>query len=448
MLLKFTVSNWKSFREPTSLSLVAGKEKQHADHIQYLPNYKLGVLPISVIFGANAAGKSNLIKAIDFAVNQIVSANFDSLQENTVDSFRLEREFTEKDSEFEFVFVVNEILYRYAFSLTPKGAVSSEVLERFKKKRSLTIYSRNDDGIVSFEDDSLTEAAKNVLNNPIPQKLVLSYVVQRNVPGLEELLEIYRWFRFKVIILTPHSRLIRINETILPQKKLSKVLSKLDTSVSKIGFIPVQDPGRFLPSLEIENARRMLKSGSGSVLVVGDENSFFKFEIIDGEMVCQKMISYHKNQFGEDVAFELSENSDGTRRCLHLFPAFNNLVQFGADCCYFIDELDRSLHTNILKQLLASYLATRNQDTRSQLILTNHDVEQLDQNVLRRDEIWIAERNATIGNTSLVSLDEYKYKEEKIRKDRVLAKLYLDGRIGGIPRLDYFANLFDYADEE
>ena len=68
MLLNFTVSNWKSFKEKTSLSMIASKEKQHANHIQYLPEYKLNVLPIAVVFGANAAGKSNLVKAIDFAV--------------------------------------------------------------------------------------------------------------------------------------------------------------------------------------------------------------------------------------------------------------------------------------------------------------------------------------------------------------------------------------------
>ena len=71
MLLNFTVSNWKSFKEKTSLSMIASKEKQHANHIQYLPEYKLNVLPIAVVFGANAAGKSNLVKAIDFAVGQM-----------------------------------------------------------------------------------------------------------------------------------------------------------------------------------------------------------------------------------------------------------------------------------------------------------------------------------------------------------------------------------------
>jgi AAA15 family ATPase/GTPase len=82
------------------------------------------------------------------------------------------------------------------------------------------------------------------------------------------------------------------------------------------------------------------------------------------------------------------------------------------------------------------------------LVLTNHDIEQMDQDVLRRDEIWIAERNAEFGATELSSLDEFIIKEAKIRKDRNLPKLYLDGCLGGVPNIESYADLFDYASGE
>ena len=69
MLIRFTVENWKSFKEPVTLSMVAGKEVQHAEHIQYVPEYKLNALPVAMIYGGNASGKSNLVKAIEFAKN-------------------------------------------------------------------------------------------------------------------------------------------------------------------------------------------------------------------------------------------------------------------------------------------------------------------------------------------------------------------------------------------
>lgn len=446
MLLKFSVTNWKSFKEQTSLSMVASQEKQHANHIQYLPEYKLNVLPISVVFGANAAGKSNLVKAIEFAVEQITSTNFDPYHQETVDCFRMDSDCASKNSEFEFIFTVNDLMYRYAFALNHEGFISFEILERAQGKKLKTIYSRNSEGSFIF-DRSLSKEAQAAIRGVIKQKLVLSYMQILNAPGLEELQKLYFWFRFKLTVLTPASRLIRFTDSSMPTDKLSSFLNKLDTSVVRVEFQPVENFLNFFSRAKIDEIDKALKSGSKSVLVAGTEDDFYKFEFKGTDLKCSKMISYHQEKNGNVIPFELAENSDGTRRCLNLFPAFNSLVEIGSDCCCIIDELDRSLHTNLVKQLLASYLETRNQDTRSQLIVTNHDIEQMDQDVLRRDEIWIAERNA-VGATELSSLDQYMISDKKIRKDRNLPKLYMDGCLGGVPKIESYANLFDYACED
>lgn len=447
MLLNFTVSNWKSFKEKTSLSMVASKEKQHADHIQYLPEYKLNVLPIAVVFGANASGKSNLVKAIEFAVGQITSTNFDPYHKEPVDSFRVDPAYSAQNSEFEFTFTVDDLMYHYGFAYRPDGTVAWEKLERARGKRLKSVFSRNENNVFDFES-AMPKETKNAIQGTLKQRLALSYMQILDVPGLEELKKIYFWFRFKLVVLTPASRLIRFTDKTMPTDKLSKVLHKLDTSIVKIDFKPFDDYSNFFTKDYIAEIGRILSSGTTNVLATGNNDDFYKFEFDKGELKCSKMISYHRGVGGTLIPFELSENSDGTRRCLHLFPAFNDLVSIGSDCCYVIDELDRSLHTNLVKQLLASFLETRNQDTRSQLILTNHDIEQMDQDVLRRDEIWIAERNAEFGSTELSSLDEFIIKDAKIRKDRNLPKLYLDGCLGGVPNIESYANLFDYANEE
>jgi AAA15 family ATPase/GTPase len=97
---------------------------------------------------------------------------------------------------------------------------------------------------------------------------------------------------------------------------------------------------------------------------------------------------------------------------------------------YVIDEVDRSLHTLLTHKLLDAYLATCSTETRTQLLLTTHDVLLMDQNLLRRDEMWVAERDAS-GNSSLMSFSEYK----DIRYDKDIRKSYLQGRLGGIPRI-------------
>lgn len=449
MLLSFSVSNWKSFKEPTSISLVATKEKQHANHIQYLPEYKLNVLPISVIFGSNAAGKSNLVKAIEFAVKKIVSTNFDSFRNEVVDSFRLDPEYKNKDSCFEFSFTIDDLWYHYAFSLNHDGLVTSEKLEKVRGRKMKPIFERNSDGSIRILDKDIPKATRLAFQSVIKQKLAIPYAQSINVQGLEELKKIYSWFRFKLVILKPSSKLINFTDRSMPTNRLSSFLHKLDTSIERIDFKPFDDYVNFFPKEMLNDISSALNSGVINILATGSRDDFYKFELnADKSLKCQKMISYHRDLKGNLVPFEIAENSDGTRRCLHLFPAFNDLVSIGSDCCYVIDELDRSLHTNLVKQLLASFLETRNQDTRSQLILTNHDIEQMDQDVLRRDEIWIAERDAETGSTKLSSLDEFVLNDTKIRKDRKLPQLYLDGRLGGVPNINSYANLFDYATED
>jgi len=103
MLISFTVENWKSFKEPVTLSMVAGKETQHAEHIQYVPEYKLNILPVALIYGGNASGKSNLVKALGFAKNLITSTNFDPYEKIAVDCFRLDVEYAPELNPDEFV---------------------------------------------------------------------------------------------------------------------------------------------------------------------------------------------------------------------------------------------------------------------------------------------------------------------------------------------------------
>jgi len=439
MLVRFTVSNWKSFKDPTSLSLVAGKEKQHSDHIQYVPEYKLNILPIALVYGGNASGKSNLVKALDFASRLIVSTNFDPYENIPIDFFRLCEECANKPSTFDFDLVIDEKLYHYYFALF-QSKIVEESLTRLTGKRATVLFDRKNE---KFDFHyKLPKEIQQHFSSTLANKLALSSAVTKQIEGMDEIKAIYDWFRFSLVILTPHSRLIRFNEQNLPTRELSYALNKIDTGISCIKFeeLPVKSCG--LEPDDMERINKFLLSGAPVVWFTNVMDDFCKFELRNNEIVASKMVSYHKNEKGENVRFEIQENSDGTRRCLHLFPAFNAMIRPNSTACYVIDELDRSLHTNLVKQLLVSFLETRNQDTRSQLIFTNHDVMQMDQNVLRRDEIWMAERNPASGASSLTALHEYEYKDQYIRKDHSLPKLYLEGGLGGIPYLDSFGGLF------
>jgi AAA15 family ATPase/GTPase len=150
----------------------------------------------------------------------------------------------------------------------------------------------------------------------------------------------------------------------------------------------------------------------------------------NGELTAKKLITYHSKSDGTETEFETRQESDGSQRVIDLLPAFLDLLAEGSKKVYVIDEIDRSLHTLLTRRLLEMYLSNCSATSRTQLLLTTHDVLLMDQQLLRRDEMWVSERDSS-GASSLFSFSEYK----DIRYDKDIRKSYLQGRLGGIPRL-------------
>jgi AAA15 family ATPase/GTPase len=117
-------------------------------------------------------------------------------------------------------------------------------------------------------------------------------------------------------------------------------------------------------------------------------------------------------------------------RVIDLLPVFLDLCVQNSKKVYVIDELDRSLHTLLTRHLLEGYLSSCSPESRAQLLFTTHDVLLMDQDLVRRDEMWITERAAS-GGSSLMSFSEFK----DVRYDKDIRKSYLQGRLGGIPRV-------------
>jgi AAA15 family ATPase/GTPase len=122
--------------------------------------------------------------------------------------------------------------------------------------------------------------------------------------------------------------------------------------------------------------------------------------------------------------------SDGSRRMIDLLPVFLDLCMPNSKKVYVIDELDRSLHTLLTRNLLEGYLSSCSPESRSQLLFTTHDVLLMDQDLVRRDEMWITERTQS-GTSTITSFSEFK----DVRYDKDLRKSYLQGRLGGVPRV-------------
>ena len=149
-----------------------------------------------------------------------------------------------------------------------------------------------------------------------------------------------------------------------------------------------------------------------------------------GELIAKKLVTYHPKADGTEAKFEIRQESDGSQRVIDLLPAFLELSAQVSKKVYVIDDLDRGLHTLLTRRLIEFYLKGCSKDTRSQLLISTHDVLLMDQQLLRRDEMWVIERDPT-GASNLLSFSEYK----DVRYDKDIRKSYLRGRLGGIPRL-------------
>jgi len=150
----------------------------------------------------------------------------------------------------------------------------------------------------------------------------------------------------------------------------------------------------------------------------------------DGTLVAKKLVTYHAKSDGTEEKFEMRQESDGSKRLIDILPAFLDMSTGKTNKVYIVDELDRSLHTLLTRNLLELYLSTCSANSRAQLLFTTHDVLLMDQQLFRRDEMWVTERAAD-GVTNLQSFSEYK----DVRADKNIRKSYLQGRLGGIPRI-------------
>lgn len=149
-----------------------------------------------------------------------------------------------------------------------------------------------------------------------------------------------------------------------------------------------------------------------------------------GEIKAKKLMTKHLLADGSAEKFEMSQESDGTRRLIDLLPAFVDLFSGTCQKTYIVDELDRCLHPLLLRQLVQYFLGKCSTQNHGQLVFTTHNVILMKQDLLRRDEMWLTERDKN-NYTRIFSFGEYK----EIRFDKDILRSYLEGNLGGIPQL-------------
>lgn len=436
MLIRFTVENFLSFNQRCDFNMIASPEERHSHHVIKEDNDEsIGVLKTSIIYGANASGKSNLIKAMSFAQDIIVEG-VDKNKNIPIKNFKLDQSCSKKTSRFEFEFKYNQKQYAYGFVLD-ELKVHEEWLYEIGLTLEECIFERIKDNIkFNFNHSLLSTIAdheKNRLSYEADSTrknlLFLTNCKERNIEFFEDF---YDWFSDTLTIVFPHSKPRYFPLFINAESNLFvDILKSFDLGIKDMKF-----SARKLE--ESEEISKEIREKIQEVFPFDDEETDGIFVPIlnlvivkDREsdslnLLTPSIIRYDSN--GQEISFEIAEESDGTQRIIDLIPMLIQLIR--GNYVFVIDEIERSLHSLLIKSIFEFFLNdSKSADIRanSQLIATTHNVYLLDiKNLFRQDEIWFIEKDKTdqsvmysLANTNVKNLD--------------LIKGYFNGRFGAIP---------------
>jgi AAA15 family ATPase/GTPase len=453
MLVSFSVANFRSFSKEQTFSLVASGRLSgtHESHTIPIPDSEHRVLRVGVLYGANGAGKSNLFKALDYLTHRVLTARKASGTARV--PFRFTNE-PDTPSSFDIQFIAKDKLYRYAIKVGEKH-IDEEWLVHVVGQKEILVYERvtDEDGTVTINAPGLKGDEKTALlakigglGNQTFLATVRATLRSSELTGHVE--AILDWFHQQLQLTGPDENLGPLASMLADEDGFrhfaGEFLKAASTGVFDLEIdkreVTEEDLESFLPKPLVSRMLKDLAEDSNETAVVQlPSGSEIEVQKKDSEHFYLLSIhSTHRVHGLADTRLALNEESDGTQRLLQLLPALHWAKNRGV---YFIDEIDRSMHPLLIWKFVEAFLAACNSQ-KSQLIVTTHESNLLDLDLLRRDEIWFAEKDATLS-THLYSLSDF-----KIRKDLEIRKHYLTGRFGAVPFLGRLDNLIYEAGEK
>jgi AAA15 family ATPase/GTPase len=413
MLIEFSVTNFQSIREKQTLSLVAGKGSELLNSNTFEPDQPNcpRLLRSVVIYGPNGAGKSNFLKAFQFA-QWFISNSATTTQEGQkipITPFKLDRNHKNHPSEFEIIFIQDNIRYQYGFSVNETRVVR-EWLLAYPHGKSQQWFERTYDKKANEYEWSFSSKFKGEKNlwrsSTRSNTLFLSTAVQLNS---EQLKPVFFWLSSKLIVIAGNAYLNPALTFELFQKeegkeKLVRFMKAADISIEKFELQEDEMPQPFFPpsaGLDVRQSHRPPPK---------------QFRIL----------TWHKmTDSKEFVALNLEEESAGTIKLFFQAGGWLKALKEGATLVF--DEMDNSLHPLIVRFLVNLFHDNDLNKLDAQLLLTTHDTSLLDDDIFRRDQVWFIEKDLN-SSSHLYSLLDF-----SPRKDEALEKGYLKGRYGALP---------------
>jgi len=427
MIIEFSVENFLSFKDLTTLSMVKAKSfKEHIETHTFQIDSKLSLLKSAIIYGNNASGKSNLLEAMGFMKGTVINSFRDALMDNNERKFPLEKFILSSKSEnassyFEIVFINNNVKYRYGFEIDDNKIIAEWLFHTTSKevylfKRDLQDIKINKS---SFEEalGKETDVKENVLFLSLLATL-----------GKETSSSIVEWFKKFNFVNGIHDR---------GHKRYT--IDKLKSDKAFFNWVL-----HFIKYLEISSLStteedvndidlEVLKEKEKDEEIINLLTSIHKIQ--SKQPKRDQLITYHRkydenNILIDTVPFNFDkQESEGTKKLLYLLGPWFDTLQNGK--VLLVDELDSRLHSHLTLRLIDFF--HKFNTNHAQLICAVHDISLLNKETFRRDQIWFVEKNQ-FGASELVSLGDFK--TDKVRNKSAFDKNYLDGKYGAIPYFD------------
>lgn len=438
MLIQFSVENYRSFREEQTLSLVAGKDVAHRDSLIECGE-KFRLSKVASIYGANASGKSNLVKAMEAMEHFVLSS---ATQMNLGDDiecaspFRLDASTAQEPSRFEITLLIEGDIFTYGFSATreqvhdewlfvkPQGKRESKWLERRRDKDS-GAPSWAFRGPLKRDGGLLKEKTRN-------NGLVLSRAVDLNIKAVQPL---YLWFRNTFLMFDlskPPGGLMqftaeKMNEDKEFQDQVTRLIREADFGID----------GLSVSAREEVLMQSVPKGAPKEFRELHEALVNFQKKLVDDEKLTRySIVAEHSLSDREaQISFNLEKDeSNGTQRFFALVGLI--LSAFSDGNLLVVDELDCSMHPLLTRKVIELFQSPEENTNGAQLVFVTHDSSLMDPRLLRRDQIWLTAKQAN-GSTELLSLYDFDI-DTRPRKGTAFERNYLAGRYGAVPSFGPF----------
>ena len=407
MIVQFSVENFMSIKEKVVFSMLASSDKEIPENL--ILGKKENYLKSAVMYGANASGKSNLIKAMNTVVIMIRNSN--NMQPGLklpIVPFKFDKEYVKKPSSFELIMIINNIKYVYGF-VADENRIYEEYLYYYPNGKETELFERTQ--VNKYHYTSNENVLKDIVSKNMENKFLLATATTWNY---EKTKPVYEFITNGIEILFDYNTI----------KPLSFSLYKNDNNGELKEF-----------SLNILNEAEMNISGYNvtDVEITDEQLSAIPLELRG--FFNKKTRSFHittrhnittEDGKEEDIDLDFEEESLGTQNMFILNPILLYVLKKGK--VLIIDELDRSLHPFLVEYIVKIFNSEKYNKNGAQLIFNTHDTNLLNLSLFRRDQIWFTEKDYKKGATDLYPLDDF-----PVRKTENVEKGYLNGRYGAIP---------------